>query len=140
MKAFVSSRKIKVISGEKLKTRGELETLEKIHSETACIVDICKLTSLQKLHVIVVDVDSMSAVLQHIKTQSQPCESHLKVEECDLSVGIGRQVFNNVLMFPSLVTLVVRRCNMGGCFPYYQQWTCYFLTFIIACLKEKNFM
>ncbi|KAL1547677.1 putative disease resistance protein RF45 [Salvia divinorum] len=115
---------IKVIGWKKLRLDGlvELETLESIDSETACIADIPKLARLQTLHVVVRDVDSMSIVVSNKNRQLR--EISLKVRSCDLSSEKGRVVLNDGLMCPSLVSLVFVKCNMRGSFPDYKQGMC----------------
>ncbi|KAG6431716.1 hypothetical protein SASPL_109799 [Salvia splendens] len=117
---------IEVIGGEKLKLGGlqELETLDKISSETACIADIPTLISLQKMGVEVrdVDVDNMSIVLNNINSQLR--ESHLSVDSCDFSSEKGREVLNHGMMSPSLVSLDIWSCIMSSSFPYYKPEMC----------------
>ncbi|XP_047947048.1 putative disease resistance protein At1g50180 [Salvia hispanica] len=121
---FLPKIGIEVIGEEKLRLDGlhELETLKWIDSKTTCIADIPKLISLQSLHVIVCDEDSMSIVLSN--KNSQLCETHLEVQSRDLSSEKDMEVLSEGLMSPSLVTLRMSECNMSGGFPYYKQGMC----------------
>ncbi|KAL1547735.1 hypothetical protein AAHA92_16054 [Salvia divinorum] len=129
---------IKVIGGEKLRLDGlhELETLQHINCETTRIADIPKLISLQKLSATVRGVDNMSIVLSNKNSQLR--EIRLDVMSSDLSSEKGREVLNDVLMSPSLVTLWMENCNMSGSFPYYKQGMCQKLaTLILRDCKVK---
>ncbi|XP_047947047.1 probable disease resistance protein At1g58390 isoform X2 [Salvia hispanica] len=121
---FLPFHSIEVIGGEKLRLDGlhELETLEWINSKTTCIADIPKLISLQSLHVIVCDEDSMSIVLSNKNSQLR--ETHLEVKSCDLSSEKDMEVLNEGLMSPSLVFLRMHECNMSGDFPRYKKGMC----------------
>ncbi|XP_047948010.1 probable disease resistance protein RXW24L [Salvia hispanica] len=135
LKHLFLKRRIEVIGGEKLKLGGlqELETLDEINSETTCIADIPTLISLQKMHVEVhdVDVDSMSIVLNNINSHLR--ERHLSVYSCDFSSEKGREVLNDGLMSPSLVSLSIWSCNIGSSFPYYKPEMCQNLVILILC-------
>ncbi|KAG6431677.1 hypothetical protein SASPL_109759 [Salvia splendens] len=130
LKHLFLSRRIELIGEEKLRLEGleELETLESISSETTCIEDIPKLVSLQSVYVRVYDVESLSIVLSNKNSQLR--ETHLVVESCDLSSQKNREVLNEGLMSPSLVTMWFFKCNMSGNFPYYKQGMCQNLVYL----------
>ncbi|KAL1547794.1 putative disease resistance protein [Salvia divinorum] len=124
LKHLFLNEDIEVIGGEKLRLDGlqELETLDKITSETCCIADIPRLISLQRLCVAVCDVDSMSTVLSNKNRQLR--ETRVWVKSCDLCREKDMEVLNDGLMTPSLLTLQMERCNMSGRFPCYKQGMC----------------